>query len=215
MRHLFKNILRNIGKSFWGINFLWHLVAIALTSVIVISDLDWYYFVHTRNIVLNGLLFPGVVLGGFMPLLPLALLIIGYVYQKHNATIVGFALGQSVMLGSIISSFYKTLTGRVQPELFNTTVNVSHSFQFGFWEHGIFWGWPSSHTTIAFAMAIALVTLYPKNRAFVISCVAYALYVGLGVSLSIHWFSEFVAGAIIGWVIGTVVGRSFKADLVE
>jgi hypothetical protein len=37
----------------------------------------------------------------------------------------------------------------------------------------------------------------------------YAFYIGLGVSVTIHWFSEFVAGAIIGSVIGTVVGRSF------
>jgi hypothetical protein len=38
---------------------------------------------------------------------------------------------------------------------------------------------------------------------------------GLGVSLTIHWFSEFVAGAIIGSVIGTVVGRSFKTKLAK
>jgi hypothetical protein len=26
-------------------------------------------------------------------------------------------------------------------------------FRFGFWRGGVCWGWPSSHTTIAFAMA--------------------------------------------------------------
>ena len=41
----------------------------------------------------------------------------------------------------------------------------------------------------------------------------YAFYVGLGVSVTIHWFSEFVAGAIIGSVIGAVVGRGFKTRL--
>jgi hypothetical protein len=40
----------------------------------------------------------------------------------------------------------------------------------------------------------------------------YAFYIDLGVSVTIHWFSEFVAGAIIGSVIGTVVGRSFRHD---
>jgi len=38
----------------------------------------------------------------------------------------------------------------------------------------------------------------------------YAFYVGVDVSISIHWFSEFVAGAIIGSLIGAVVGKSFK-----
>jgi membrane-associated phospholipid phosphatase len=33
--------------------------------------------------------------------------------------------------------------------------------------------------------------------------------VGMGVSIRIHWFSEFLAGAIIGSVIGAVVGKSF------
>jgi len=40
----------------------------------------------------------------------------------------------------------------------------------------------------------------------------YALYIGIGVSLSIHWFSEFVAGAIIGTVIGVTVGKFYKKD---
>ena len=39
--------------------------------------------------------------------------------------------------------------------------------------------------------------------------IAYALNIGLGVSMTIHWFSDFLAGAIIGTAIGTVVGKSF------
>jgi len=39
--------------------------------------------------------------------------------------------------------------------------------------------------------------------------ITYALYIGLGVSMTIHWFSDFLAGAIIGSAIGAVVGKSF------
>jgi hypothetical protein len=39
--------------------------------------------------------------------------------------------------------------------------------------------------------------------------IGYALYVGIGVSMAIHWLSNFVAGAILGTVIGGVVGESF------
>jgi hypothetical protein len=35
------------------------------------------------------------------------------------------------------------------------------------------------------------------------------LYIGVGVSMTIHWFSDFVAGAMMGTVIGRVVGRSY------
>jgi hypothetical protein len=52
--------------------------------------------------------------------------------------------------------------------------------------------------------------LFPKLRWLGCLVVAYALYVGLGVSMTIHWFSDFAAGAIIGTVIGTVVGTSFS-----
>jgi hypothetical protein len=37
----------------------------------------------------------------------------------------------------------------------------------------------------------------------------YALYVGTGVSMTIHWFSDVAAGAIIGTLIGVVIGRRF------
>jgi hypothetical protein len=59
-------------------------------------------------------------------------------------------------------------------------------------------------------MAVCLVTLFPGRRKLAFCALIYALYVGLGVSVSIHWFSEFVAGAVIGSVIGKVVGTSFK-----
>ena len=74
---------------------------------------------------------------------------------------------------------------------------------------GMFWGWPSSHTTVAFAMAAAICKLYPENRLLRYAAILYAGYVGIGISMTIHWFSEFVAGVIIGSVIGAVVGKSF------
>jgi membrane-associated phospholipid phosphatase len=42
--------------------------------------------------------------------------------------------------------------------------------------------------------------------------ITYSLYVGIGVSMTIHWFSDFIAGAIIGTVVGVVVGKSFWRD---
>jgi hypothetical protein len=59
-------------------------------------------------------------------------------------------------------------------------------------------------------MAFALVALYPKNKIIRYSAYLYALYIGLGISVSIHWFSEFVAGALIGFAIGNVVGSYFS-----
>jgi hypothetical protein len=39
----------------------------------------------------------------------------------------------------------------------------------------------------------------------------YAFYVGLSVSMTVHWFSDFASGIVFGFVVGTTVGRSFAA----
>jgi hypothetical protein len=54
--------------------------------------------------------------------------------------------------------------------------------------------------------------LYPKSKVIVFGALVYAFYVGFAVSVTIHWFSEFAAGAIIGSVIGMTVGRSFRTQ---
>jgi membrane-associated phospholipid phosphatase len=106
---------------------------------------------------------------------------------------------------------YKAFTGRVHPPRFLTpaAVDISREFRFGFLRGGIFWGRPSSHTTIAFAMAVTLLTLYPENKIARYAALLYALYIGFGVSVTIHWFSDFTAGAIFGTIIGIVVGEGF------
>jgi membrane-associated phospholipid phosphatase len=155
-------------------------------------------------------LFPAVIVGGILPILvPLVLIIAGWVKKSFQTLNTGYALAQAAMSGSLISSFYKAFTGRIHPptsSAINQLTDTSHIFHFGFLREGIFWGWPSSHTTIAFAMAVTLCMLYPKNKVLRILAIAYAIYIGLGVSISIHWFSEAVAGAVIGSVIGNVVG---------
>ena len=59
-------------------------------------------------------------------------------------------------------------------------------------------------------MALTVITLFPKKLMLRVVMLMYAFYIGIGISFSIHWFSEFVAGALIGTVIGTVVGKSFR-----
>jgi hypothetical protein len=47
-----------------------------------------------------------------------------------------------------------------------------------------------------FSMALCLIMLYPKNKALVFCALVYSFYVGFAVSVTIHWFSEFAAGAL-------------------
>ena len=208
--HLPKNIIR----CFKGYNLLWHFLAIALTYIIVTSDFDWYYFISSQRSILHTLFSAAIELGMILPIVvPLILLAIGGLRKDFKIKNTAFALGQAAILGLAISAFYKAFTGRIPPPYFvghGTLVDTSHGFRLGFLRGGMFWGWPSSHTTIAFAMAVVLWKLYPKNKLSGCAAMFYAFYVGVGVSISIHWFSEFVAGAIIGSLIGAMVGKSFK-----
>lgn len=209
---------QNLIRCFKGYNLLWHALAIILTYFIVTSGFDWYYFVSTRLPVLRRFLFPAVGLGMMLPvLIPLILLVVGSIRRISGIKTTAFALGQSAVLGLVISSFYKAFTGRIPPPhsfAHSRLIDSSHGFRLGFLRGGMFWGWPSSHTTVAFAMAVALWGLYPENKVVRYFAILYAFYIGVGVSITIHWFSEFAAGAIIGSVIGTIVGKSFHSSEV-
>ena len=210
MQQFFRSFLPNLLACFSGWNLVWHGVAILGTFVIVMSGFDWWYFVTAQSLPVR-FLFSSAVIGGLVPMfLPLSLIILGLVGKKKKREIVGWALLQATILGSLISSTYKAFTGRIQPNLANTLIDSSHGFQLGFWEHGIFWGWPSSHTTIAFAMVMTFVTLLPGKGQWQRLALGYAFFIGIGISTNIHWFSEFFAGAIIGSIIGVVVGKSFR-----
>lgn len=214
MRDFFYTLPSNILRSFWGRNLLWHLLAIGATLLIVSSGFDWLYFKATRPFA--SYLFPAVILGWRVPVvLPIASYIVGSVRKDLRAIRSAYSTAQAAVIGLLISSFYKAFTGR--PGLRHsarTLIDTSREFHFGFLKGGVFFGWPSSHTTVAFAMSAAIWTLYPRSK--VVRCVAllYALYIGVGVSMTIHWFSDFVAGAIFGAAIGITVGNIFKERLL-
>lgn len=208
MRFL-RSLLRSLGRVFSGRRILWHLLAIGLTYVLVVSGFDWYYFAHTRNPGLQSILFPAVMLGSFVPLfLPIYFLATGYVQKKALSIRTGWVLVQAEIVALLLSFIYKAFTGRIPPHMATTGTDISRMFEFGFLRDGVFWGWPSSHTTVAFATAFALIALYPRSRTVLILMLLYAFYVGIGVSATIHWFSEFAAGAIFGSLCGVVVAKS-------
>jgi membrane-associated phospholipid phosphatase len=222
MPELLHRLPSNLLAIFTGRNLLWHALAIGLTIAIVMTGLDWSYYLATRGKTIQSLVRPAIVLGTFVPVLgTLLILLFGELLKNRRLVTAAWALGQAALLGYLISITYKTFTGRLPPPFHGfrmstmnegLLVDSSRGFQFGFLKGGVFWGWPSSHTTVAFAMAACLIALYPKNRLLIFLASLYVLYIGLGVSVSIHWLSEFVAGAIIGSVIGTVVGRSFSSS---
>lgn len=212
MKNIFYKFGENLREIFSAKNLFWHLLAIILTYFLVVSGFDWKYFLIFNNSTLQSVLFSAAILGGLLPLiLPVGFYIVGRIKNSTALQNTAYAVLQAGFFGWFVSSLYKAFTGRIQPPLYSTSLaDISHAFNFGFLEHGIFWGWPSSHTTVAFAIAVTIFFLYPKNLFVRIFSIAFAFYIGIGISMSIHWFSDFVAGAILGSLIGYVVGKSFQ-----
>lgn len=214
MLGFFHDFLKNIKKIFWGRNLLWHFLAIALTYVLIASGFDWLYFQATRNTLLQSVLWPAVPLGALIPLFGILIFFVISALKKNQKLVAtAFALGQAALFGLLTSDFYKFFTGRPgPPDIFGNAsiTDTSHIFRFGILQGGIFFGWPSSHTTVVFAMAVTLLMLYRNNKFVRYASILYALYIGISVSITIHWFSDFAAGIIFGSVVGTVVGKSFR-----
>jgi membrane-associated phospholipid phosphatase len=212
---IFYRFWRHIIGSFshwYGLNYL---LAAAATYVIVRSGLDWawYRFCVTHPFIFySG--FVSVLAGMFVPIMvPLWLLVFGRVKKNLRLQVIALALGQAAIMGWLVSTFIKIFTGRIPPSLFGNTINNSSGFRFGLYRGGWFDGWPSSHTTVAFALAAALIALYPDSKTIKICAMVFALTIGLGVSTNIHWFSDFAAGALIGLAIGKTIGADYKGSL--
>jgi len=221
---MFHRLPQNIASIFRGRNLLWQFLAIVLTVVLVQSGADWAYYQRTRIDGLYLLARPGIRVGFYAPIVgTFALLVLSLLARSRRLVTTAWALAQAEALGCLTAAFYKLFTGRIHPPptwRLNGEVapgawliDSSHGFRLGLYRGGVFWGWPSSHTTIAFAMATCLIALFPGRKTLALLCLLYAVYVGVSVSVTIHWLSEFVAGAIFGTVIGTTVGTSFRSKL--
>jgi membrane-associated phospholipid phosphatase len=187
-----------------GYRWVWHVLTALITVALVLSGFDWWFFEHTRDVWRPLILVAG--LGGFfMPII----ISLGLYFTGHTRA--GVAVGQASFLGWLITSFYKIFTGRIQPEYLThlQATDYSRDFHFGIWQHGIFWGWPSSHAAAAVAGMVALYLVWP-NRFVRALALVWAAVVCMGAAVGFHWFSDVIAGAIIGAVIGTAVAKDLK-----
>ncbi|MFZ0452140.1 MAG: phosphatase PAP2 family protein [Ignavibacteriaceae bacterium] len=205
------NALSSITNNY-GLNYL---IAAGATFGIVKSGFDWQW--HKNAEEHKWISNAGFVSVGTQPIasvaVPLGLYLFGHFKDNRKLQITGLAIGQAAILGAVASSVLKAFTGRVPPDKKGLTNDYSGEFRFGFLRGGVYEGWPSSHTATAFAMAAALMELYPDNAAIKYGGLAYASLIGLGVSTNIHWFSDAVAGAFIGYAIGIAVGRGFRSAM--
>ncbi len=216
---LFSGIGNNFLNSFKGNNLYLQLAAVASTALIVYTNTDYnvehYFNQHEqygnlgRPPVHFAMLFPFVIGGGL------------YAYGKlgKNDEVLGasFAVLQSSLLCFLYNSFLKAITGRPHPDWRHNSnmKDLSKTFRFGFLRGGIYWGWPSGHTSSTMAVVAALTSFYPHNTWLKIAGFGYVAYMMFAVSSlnrgGMHWFSDAVAAAFTSYAIGSTVGKFYRS----
>ena len=186
---LFGNIGNNILNSFKGNNLYLHLAGIASTVLIVTTNTD--YHVHKffyDNPGYGDAAMPIIRAGMFIPFVTGGSL---YAYGKlgkdDRAVAASFAVLQSSLVAFLYNSLLKAVTGRPNPDWQHHTdmKELSKTFRFGFMRGGIFWGWPSGHTSSAMAVVSALTTFYSEKTWLKVAGYSVVAYMMFGVS-SLH-----------------------------
>jgi membrane-associated phospholipid phosphatase len=218
---MFHNIGQNVLNSFacnYGMNFVGAGLG---TWLFIETGLDWKW----RNVAYNNawlpdLGIPGLYIGYIVPgLTPIVVYAAGRIIKDKKLQIAGLALAQSLTITLAIQSSLKMITGRSLPgivdELDHTRISRPDDFsgEFNWFNLNFIAGWPSGHTANAFAAAAVLAELYRESPLVTIAVYSYAALIGFGLTLNVHWASESLAGALIGYAVGKTVGQDFKGLL--
>lgn len=210
-KHLVRDTFTGVVKTFKGKNFFWHILVYVLTFALVMSGFDWWFFQNTRGQTADTLGWLAGLIGFVVPvLIPLTLFLFAKIKKSEKLKLATIQVIQSGLMAIVLIIVYKALTGRTEPEfLAQVAINDnSRDFNFGFLMHGIFWGWPSSHTGVAFAMSTNLALNFKSNRFIGFLLISYAIFIGIGAAVSFHWFSDVISGLILGVLIGYVAYKS-------
>lgn len=198
---------------FTGKNIRVHLVMILVTAACAISGIDWAYFTLMHDYAPWALLIATDIAGFFLPVF-FILLYADWHRAKHfseenRADIRG--INMSIILAFCTALFYKAISGRSSPHERGALVDNSADFHFGFMQGEMLGGWPSSHATVAFAIASYIIAAHPNQPYVKPLMYGYSALIALGVAVGFHWLSEAISGAMLGILIGTTVAKHMRA----
>ncbi len=224
---LFFDFLKHAAGNFRLVPLLLLTLSAALTWGLIALGWDRNIQIFFQKVNPLGETIPWVfIAGGSIWHMVLGALIYFYGRWKNRIKVRGAGLAgiQAVLVNGLINTSQKLLTGRRGPENLVDEVFRPHAyfpksrnpadFAFDFWNRGHRDGrffWPSGHTSAIFAFVAALRTYYPEKRWIPWVGYPFALLTAMAmVDGDFHWASDVVAGAILGEVLGGIVGRDFR-----
>ena len=141
----------------------------------------------------------------------------GFIFKKNKLVTTTFLATQAYLVGEAVSGVTKFITGRQRPDYYTSaTSNPDPTF------HGPFSGvrdlsgnkinssFPSGHTTVAFAAATVFAMEYKDKPLIPILSYTVATLIGLSrVTENRHWFTDVLAGAVLGYFTGKQVSDNY------
>lgn len=222
---------QHLGENLEGIygwpNVLFHVSAVAVTPPLVWqADEPVQEWFQEEDPLTNTFGYTTLLVGGVTPVvMPAALYGIGAAAGNDELTTAGSAAIQAVVMQFVVVTTLKWLTDRAGPYPDGDPNNERWSggllrdskeaddFNFNPFDLQGGLRWPSGHTASNVALVSALVAFYPDEPWIAFAGYPFALAIGLGmIEGDYHWLSDVVAGALIGHVIGWVVGKNFRAS---
>ena len=194
------------------------ILSVAVTYAAIESGFDFYWRnLAYDNTFLEKVGIPAVYYGFVVPIVqPFAVYFTGYALKDRKLQVLGLALTQTLALTAPIQAGLKLLTGRAEPGISDVAWHTrgerdeDNSGSFKWLNTTFLMGWPSGHVAHAFSMAAIVNEIYKDNLWLKIGTYSYATLMGLFVSFNVHWVSESIAGALLGYAMGKTIGRSFS-----
>jgi len=211
-------IFHNLGNNYLGIfsrNYGANFIGAGLgTWLMIETGADWWW----RNIAedtswLRGAGMPMLIVGQVVPVItPITLYLTGRAIGDKKLQSTAAALTQALLVTLSIQTPMKMITGRGSTGLYSGRsyqTEEDFSGKFNWFNMDFVRGWPSGHTANAFAAAAVISEMYSDLTLLKIGVYAYAALMGISMASSVHWLSEVVSGALIGFAVGKTVGRSY------
>ena len=201
----------------WPLGF--HLLGGALTYKFSMenNDLMVARFAARQDQLVYGIAFtPGMMMGTIFPIL-----VPGYMYfisDNRALNNTGAVAMQATAVAFLYNNILKAISAREHPDAELNSGERSRDFKWGFFRRGVFYGWPSGHSMTNAAMAMSIAS-YNRDKPLVVAgCTLYAGYIAtsmvLGAKGEAHWFSDAVAGTLMGASIGWYIGSVFYKEKV-
>jgi len=125
-----------------------------------------------------------------------AFLFLRFIPKLSHLSTKAYEISISLCVSVAIVRIFKVVIGRARPSLYLSKGGYGFHF-FSFDPH--FHAFPSTHTIIAFTLAMALSLLYPRFRYYLLT--AATLLALSRIFLLDHYFSDVIGSACIGVIV--------------